>query len=164
MSHLMPFKTTCSDQEALIRALIRMGFTREQIEIHEKAVRINGYHSEDNKVGHIIIRKQHTTIPSDIGWELTKDGVYVGHIDSYHYHQGFSGMPCRTHYNTEWQQHLYTYYNIECTKMAHEKEGNPCEEIVEPNGEISVVAYPDRNTLAKKFKGVKAAPKIKTRS
>lgn len=140
MSHLLSMKAQVTSQEALIRALKRMGF---QVEQHRNACPLKGYHAEDKKVAHIIVRSLHTKIPSDIGWEFTKDGCQA-HIDEYHYHDA-----C---YNKTWQNKLYTHYNVEVTKMAFEAKGIPCEESLDDKGRI---------TLRAKFKAPEQQSRIR---
>ena len=134
MSHLLDFETQVTSQEALIRALCRMGFTREQVEIHDKATRINGYHTDENKVGNIIIRQSNTKIPSDIGWELGKTGSYVEHVDDYQY------WNTDKHYNTEWKSKLYTYYNVELSRMELDAKGIQYKESKDTKGRIQIEA------------------------
>jgi len=116
MSHLNDFETVVSDQEALIRALGRVGITRSQIEVHNEAQNMQAYHKEDRtKKSHIIVRKNVTGSMSDIGWENV-DGKYIAHIDDYNYGQ-------RIKVDQNWQNKLYTYYNVEKSKMSLEKRG-----------------------------------------
>jgi hypothetical protein len=140
MSHLDEAKTTMTSQEGLIRALIALGFTRNQIEIHAKAKDIIGYHNtEDGKVGHVIIRRQHTKIPSDIGWEM-KDGNYVGHIDAHNY-SSWEGHRGSTVYDKKWSVNLVRNYNIETTKMHFEAKGLTARVVTDAKGRTQVRAY-----------------------
>jgi hypothetical protein len=112
MSHLNSFKTDITDRDALVRALCRMGFTRNQIEVHDKAQPILGFHgTQDRKVGHIIIRKGNTNISSDIGWEKQGE-TFVGHVDSYW------GI-----YTDDWHVQLMDGYNTEVKKAELEAKG-----------------------------------------
>lgn len=143
MSHLDEFKTKFTDKEALVRGLCRMGFARHQIECHTKAQAILGYHgTEDNKVGHVIIRKAHTDIPSDIGWEL-KDGTYVGHVDSYHY----SGRTIC--YDQKWSMKLTESYNFELSKMTFEARGIKVQECKDSRGRLQLRAKMMQNNKMK---------------
>ena len=153
MSHLNDFITQATDQDALIRALCRMNFIKEQIKIFNQPQTINGYHSTDNKVGHIIIRSEHTKIPSDIGWEK-KQGVFVGHVDAFQYAGNSTWPQAKTVYDEIWHSKLYTYYNIEKSKMALEARGLSYTEVIDTQGRIQ---------LRSKFT-VQATSKIKVRS
>ena len=122
MSHLDEFKTTFKNKEAFVLALCRtLGLTKTQIEVYEKAQAIIGYHgTDDNKVGHIIIRKQYAKIPSDIGWEM-KDGVLVGHVDNFDYsHENWlrQGGGHKISYGADFNLKLTEAYNFEVSKLA----------------------------------------------
>lgn len=136
MSHLNEMATSMTDKEMLIQALCKhMKLNRRDIEVHDRAQRINGYHAEDNFHGHIIIRKGKSGIPSDIGWEL-KNGQYVGHVDSYDY-TNWSRPDCgKIRLDAAWGQGLQQTYNHEVIKQglikkgykfmeSFDKEGNP---------------------------------------
>jgi hypothetical protein len=121
MSHLNAMKTKISDKEMLIRALMKLrGLKRTDIEVHDRAKRIVGYHSEDVFVGNVIVRKEKAGIPSDIGWEL-KDGFYEGHLDSFDYTQSAWGAKVR--YDETWGQKLQETYNQEVIKQGLTDKG-----------------------------------------
>jgi hypothetical protein len=152
MSHLDEFKTQFKNIEAFVRALCRMGFERNQIEVNEKAKVIMGYHrAEDGKVGHVIIRQPHTMIPSDIGWEM-KDGVLVSHVDQFDYNRVNQKTGQRVVYNAAFNVKLTEFYNLELTKMTYEARG------------LTVVECRDsKNRLQLKAKLAKAAVKARIR-
>ena len=132
MSHLNEMKTSMTDKEMLIRALMRhMKLRRQDIEVHDRAQRINGYHSEDNFVGNVIVRKNKSGIPSDIGWELKK-GSFVGHVDSYDYTQGSWGSTIRLDDN--WNMGLQQAYNQEVIKQGLTDKGYEIRESVTKDG------------------------------
>lgn len=133
MSHLNEMKTKMSDREMLVRALMRhMHLQRQDIEVHDRAVRINGYHKEDNFVGNVIVRKNKSGIPSDIGWEL-KNGNFVGHVDSYDYRGlGWAGATIRLDDN--WNQGLQQSYNQEVIKQGLTDKGYTIRESVSKDG------------------------------
>jgi hypothetical protein len=145
MSHLDEFKTKFTDREALVKALCRtLGLTRNQIEVHTKAQTLIGYHgTEDNKVAHVIIRKTHARIPSDIGWEM-KDGSYVGHVDDHDYRgsswQSRGGGLNAVHYNDTWKLKLTENYNFELSKMVFEAKGIKCVECKDNRGRLQLRA------------------------
>lgn len=157
MSHLNEFETEMDSQEALIRALVRMGFNKNRIEIHDQAVKINGYHQEDNFRGHIVIRKPHSGIPSDIGWEK-KGGVYVSHLDGYNYTSWAQSSEYRyvsRHYDQRFNVQLLNYYNLEKSKMELEAKGIPYTETTDAKGRLMLRA---------KFKVSNSQSKIKVHS
>jgi len=134
MSHLEDRVSIMKDQEGLIRALCDMGFRKNQIEVHQTPQRINGYHEEDEKVGHVIIRRNNTGISSDIGWERNKDGNYIAHVDAYHY------CCTTTHYDDTWQRRLTVKYNYEVSKMALDAQGISYTESKNSAGETEIEA------------------------
>ena len=122
MSHLNEAKTRIKNQEAFIRALCNVtGLDRNQIEVHDEAVRLNGYHKEEVKHAHILIRQANTKIPSDIGWERGEDGYFTAKVDDYDY----SWIHGRVVYDRRWQAKLQTQYNIETEKMALDERNIP---------------------------------------
>lgn len=145
MSHLDEAKTTMTEKEGLIRALVAQGFKRNQIEVHDKAVAIIGYHNTaDGKVGHIIIRQKHTGIPSDIGWEL-KDGCYVGHMDAHDYStwEKYKGAKV---YDKKWTVGLVRQYNMETTKMTFEAKGLITRIVTDAKGRTQIRAIVPQKT------------------
>jgi len=116
MSHLNTMKTAMHDKEMLIRAVCKhMNITRNQVEVHDKAQRIKGYHSEDTFLGNVIVRSEHTCIPSDIGWEL-KGNSFVSHVDAYDYQRGRI-------YDANWGLGLQQIYNHEVMKQGLKSKG-----------------------------------------
>jgi hypothetical protein len=133
MSHLNAMKTTMRDKEMLIRALCKhMKINRNQIEVHDKVTRIYGYHSEEIFQGNVIVRKEHTGIPSDIGWELKGDS-FVGHVDAYDYQRGKV-------YDPAWSMGLQQVYNHEVMKQGLTNKGIAYTESTSKDG-YPVLAY-----------------------
>ena len=149
MSHTLDFETVVTDPQALVRALKRMGVPEQDIEIHEIAVRLNTYHEEEHKIAHVIVRRNlgcdYSHRNSDVGWEHNDEGVYVGHIDEFDYQN-------RTCFDKDWQQKLYTYYNVEATKIAFENKGMDYVETKDKAGRIQLRAKFAKATAAKSNK------------
>jgi len=148
MSHLLDFKTCVTDRNALVRALERMGF-KNKVEVHDKAVLLSGHMIDTGrKLANVIVRKQYTGIPADLGFEekVDADGntTFVAHIDEYNY----SGNACtwpysrlsRMQYNKSWQDKLYTYYNVEKSKMELEAKGIDYTELKDDQGRLQIKA------------------------
>jgi hypothetical protein len=147
MSHFNDFETTITDPDALVRALARMGIQEKDIEKHSTAVRLNGYHAEEKNNAHVVVRRKvFGTANSDIGWEL-KDGKYVAHIDEFDYGNG-------SPFNKIWQTKLYTYYNVEKSKIEFEQRGIEYTESKDDKGRIQLRA---------KFKAQNVGPRIQVR-
>jgi hypothetical protein len=141
MSHLLDFKTCVTDRNALVRALERMGF-KNKVEVHDKAVLLSGHMIDTGrKLANVIVRKQYTGIPADLGFEekVDADGntTFVAHIDEYNY-SGFleQGMQ----YNKSWQDKLYTCYNVEKSKMELEAKGIDYTELKDDQGRLQIKA------------------------
>ena len=128
MSHFMQSKTKISDPEAIVRALMKMGFTRNQIEVHTNNVGIQDYYKGTNQAS-IVIRRQNTGIPSDIGFRKEADGTYTGIYDEFNY--GGLGV-----FNKDWQKKFVQHANNETCKIALEKQQISFEEITDKNGDI----------------------------
>ena len=135
MSHLAQYQTEYTNQEALVRALVRLGFQLEHIEVHEKPKILNDYHNTNNILANVIIRKAHSGIPSDVGWEL-KDGVFIDHTDDYDYRRG-SWRATRI-YDADFQVKLKVAYNIEVHKLILEQKGRIPIECKLPDGRIQI--------------------------
>jgi hypothetical protein len=140
MSHLDEFKTSFKNKEAFVKALCRtLDLKTNQIEVFEKAQAIQGYHgTQDGKVGHIIIRKQHTFIPSDIGWEM-KDGVLVSHVDAFDYCR-LNKNGQRVCYDSKFNLKLTESYNFELSKMTFQARGIQCVECRDAKGRLQLKA------------------------
>jgi hypothetical protein len=159
MSHLNAFTTEMSDKDALLKALTRMGIPRNCIEVHDRAQPIVGYHgTSDHKVGHIIVRRQHARIPSDIGWEKVGD-KYLAHVDDFDYtHTSWRNQgagPGSPIYNQAWNTELLNYYITEKKKAEMEAKGLT---VIEERDELN------RIRLRAKFVTKNTTSKIQTRS
>jgi len=135
MSHLNEMATAMTDKEMLVRALCKkLGIQRRDIEVHDRPVAIHGYHEEDQFVGHVIVRKGKSGIPSDIGWEL-KNGAFVGHVDSFDYtHSEWQGMRPTIILDEAWCQGLQDVYNQETLKQGLADRGIVFEETTSKEG------------------------------
>jgi hypothetical protein len=120
------------DLEPLVRALVRMGFKRNQIEVYAKAVPIKGY--KGTQMANVVIKASVNNSRSDIGFEFDKEaGCYISHIDEYDYR--------RAHYDKNWQQKLTQFYNLESTKILCDAQpGIEYTEGLDSNGNPTLVA------------------------
>jgi len=85
VSHFTRVKTTFTNQSAIIASLIDMGYTKEQIEVHETAQRLYGYKGDLRpESAEIIIRRKHITSASnDVGFKKSIDGTWEAIISQY---------------------------------------------------------------------------------
>ena len=85
----------------------------EHIEVHDKAQNLYGYKNDRREqTANVIIRRKHINSSSnDIGFALNKEGRYGAIISEYDNQSGFT---------QGWLTKLFTYYNVEKTKMELE--------------------------------------------
>jgi hypothetical protein len=85
MSHYVECTPGFKDREALIEALVAVGFDRSQFEVHEDAVVLYGYLGDERpQRAHIVIRREHVgSAANDVGWERLQDGSYRAWISEY---------------------------------------------------------------------------------
>ncbi len=92
MSHYVECKPGFKDREALIEALVAVGFIRSQIEVHQDAVVLYGYRGDERpQRAHIVVRREHVgPAANDVGWERLPDGTYRAWISEYDQRHRFS--------------------------------------------------------------------------
>lgn len=92
MSHYVECKPGFKDREALIEALVAVGFARSQIEAHQDAVVLYGYRGDERpQRAHVVIRREHVgQAANDVGWERLPDGTYRAWISEYDQRHRFS--------------------------------------------------------------------------
>lgn len=85
MSHYVECNPGFRDRDALVDALLAVGFTCEQIELHDDAGALFGYRGDERpQRAHVILRRQHVgTAANDVGWERLPDGTYRAWISEY---------------------------------------------------------------------------------
>jgi hypothetical protein len=136
MSHVSKLKTSITNPQALVRALVRIGIPMSRIEIHEQAQQCCGFHKEEKFMANVIVRKSTKLARGgcDIGWEKTEDGTYTAHVDDYNYGGG------QQHYSSAWQTQVATYSNVETAKIEMEKRDIEYEEVRDDKNRIQIVA------------------------
>lgn len=85
MSEFVTCETKITSRKLLIEALIDIGWTREEIEVHDEAQHLYGYLGDRRKQkANVIIRRQHIGGSSnDIGFLKRPDGSYEAVISEY---------------------------------------------------------------------------------
>lgn len=78
MSHYVECIPGFKVREALIEALVAVGFDRSHIETHAEAVPLFGYRGDERpQRAHIVNRRQYVgQAANDVGWERLADGTY----------------------------------------------------------------------------------------
>lgn len=99
MSRYCDVKTEFTDRDALVAALLEMGWTEDQIEVHEAAEHLFGYKGDRrNEMAHVIIRRNNVcrgvgrtgSASNDLGFFKTSDGTYRAIISDYDRQIGFN--------------------------------------------------------------------------
>lgn len=126
MSEYVECETNIKDERALVEALIEMGFEESQIERHEQAQPLYGYHGDKRKQkSNVIIRRQHVGGASnDIGFLKKEDGTYEAIISAYDRSSGGNAAKHTGGYNDQWMKNLnqnYTekLYTREARKLGY---------------------------------------------
>lgn len=131
MSHYRAIKTKLTNRSALVKALCRMGFTKEQIEVHDKAINLYGYQGDKrNQKANVIIRRKYVgNASNDLGFEQKEDGSYEAIISDYD----------KIKYNQKWLDKVSTFHNVENAKTAFATNGWEYTESVDDQGRIQLV-------------------------
>jgi len=121
MSHYLNLRTNITDQEALVRALVRLGgcfnkWNKSDIESHNAAQNLYGYQGDKRpQKAQVVIRRQNVGhAANDIGFERQADGTFRAHISEYDTGRG---------YNSGWLGKLTTYYGVEKAKIELDAKG-----------------------------------------
>lgn len=130
MSHYLDIETCMSDEKALVRALARMGYTT--VETHKEPQNLYGYKGDmRTQKAEVIIRRNYVGQASnDIGYAKGPDGNFKAIISEYD----------SSKHNTEWQNKVSTYYNVEKAKMTYEKRNIKYTENCDDKGRIQLRA------------------------
>lgn len=128
MSHYSEYPTNFKDRDVLVKALIEMGFPREQIEIHDKPVHLYGYHGDQRKeVANVVIRRKFVgSASNDIGFVQQEDGTFQAIISEYDRHR----------YNQNWMDSLQQKYTTIGVTEKLKAKGFSVFTKKEANGEV----------------------------
>lgn len=97
-------------KDALVKALVKMGFDKKEIEVHEKAQNLFGYRGDvREQKAHIIIRRKNIgRMSNDIGFEKVGNN-YVARISEYD--ESASGKTAEKGFNKDWREGLNEHYH-----------------------------------------------------
>jgi len=141
MSHTLNLKSTMTDSEAVVRALVRRGIDRNAIEVHDKAVTTQMFSSQTAKAN-IVVRKEYieankrkigmdmskyTAAFADVGFLQQADGTYAAVVDG-------------SNFDKPWLDEVSQYYNAEKTKMELDKRKVKYVESRTSTGDIQIKA------------------------
>lgn len=117
--------------EALIYALMETGqWTAEQIEVHEQAQNLFGYHGDLRpEKADIIIRRRNVGMSSnDIGFQKQEDGTFTAIISEFD----------KTKYSEHWTNKLKQSYSYHAIRIQQESKGRSVTRTKLPNNNIRV--------------------------
>jgi hypothetical protein len=124
-------ETEFRNPEALILALMETGlWTREQVEMHEKAEHLFGYHGDlrPEKANIIIRRKNVGSSSNDIGFQRQEDGTFTAIISEFD----------KSKYNKSWTDKLKANYAYQAIRLQQEAKGRQVARTRLPDGKQRV--------------------------
>lgn len=132
MSHYVECKPGFTDREALIEALITVGFDRSQIEVHQQAAALHGYKGDVRpQRAHVVIRRQHVgQAANDVGWERLPDGTFRAWISEY---------DARNRFNPSLQNRIRQEYAYQVIVRQQRRLGREVARNRLPSGELEVI-------------------------
>ena len=138
MSHFTKLKTQIRDKQSLVAALVEMGFSKDQIELHDKPVNLEGYERRGgaNPQAEIVIRKGILgNAYNDIGFRLQEDGTYEAMISDMEMHNTTASRNALTKefkaFGQNWLDKLNQRYALQVVKKTARNNGYSCQEAVE---------------------------------
>ena len=131
MSHYTKLVTKIKNRANLVKALQKLGFREDQIEVHDEAQNLYGYqgNKREQKANVIIRRKNVGQASNDLGFVLQEDGTYGAIISDFDSHR----------YNERWRQDLDQKYAIEQAKDAFTQEGWSFTETIDKQGQVQLL-------------------------
>ena len=121
MSAFTKVKTVLKDLNKVKKALVAMGWDEEKIELHDKPVKLNGYHGNNNEA-HLVIRKKHLGSHSynDIGFLQQADGSIQAIVGDYNQNTG-GLVGQHGHMRGTWLKTLSQEYSLPITQVEKEQ-------------------------------------------
>ena len=142
MSHFVECQTEFRDPQALVAALIECGFEESQIEVHDEATVLHGYHGDARaQKAHIVIRREHVgSGANDIGWERRPDGTFKAWISKFDAGVGsYNHRQESARFNKATQNRIKQEYAYQVIHRQQRALGRSIERQRLPSGEIEVV-------------------------
>lgn len=112
MSEYSEHQTEYKDEKCLVEALIEMGWSKDEIEVHKEATNLYGYHGDKraDKANIIIRRKNIGSASNDIGFAKGANGKYEAIISAYDSRSGGKTAGKTGGYNKKWLGLLSGHY------------------------------------------------------
>lgn len=123
MSAFVKTELDIDDQAHLIGALKDLGWTDDQIEVHEDAVPLVGYHGDKRaQKAHVIVRRKHIGGSSnDVGFERV-DGKFIAHVSEYDRNSAWASRNgCKN--MAHWEGRLKQLYGVRRAEAVAKKQG-----------------------------------------
>lgn len=131
MSHYTKLVTKIKNRSSLVKALQRAGFNQNQIEVHDTAQHLYGYHGDERpETANVVIRRKNIgSASNDVGFKLKEDGTYEAIISDFD----------KRRFNDQWMKSLTTNYGIEQAKSAFMEHGWEVTEKHDQQGRLQLV-------------------------
>ena len=143
MSEYGSIQTKFKDRQCLVEALMEMGWTKEEIEVHDEAQHLYGYQGDKrSQKANIIIRRKHVgSASNDLGFEKQKDGTYKAVISEYDSSSGGRHAGHTGGHNKKWVTDLLVKYNERVVAKKCKKAGQTFKKTVKTNdkGEREII-------------------------
>jgi len=138
MSHYVQCQTQLRDLHGLLAALQEMGWTREEIEVHEVPAPLYGYQGDIRpERAEVVIRRQHVGHASnDIGFARQADGTYTAIISEYDQRTRGRHGP----YDRAWLGKLTQAYATHLLTAQYQRKGWQVHREQREDGTIRLVA------------------------
>lgn len=137
MSHYNKIKTKLKCKASLVKALAKMGFDKEKIQVHDTAVHLEGWHGEQRpETAEIVLPRKHVGgAANDIGFKKQADGTFEAIISD---NEGGRNQG-HGRYGQDWQNKLSKHYSVEQSKNAFTANGWSYQEKTDPKGRVQLV-------------------------
>jgi hypothetical protein len=131
MSQYCECKPGFTQPDSVVKALIAIGYSLDQIEIHKESQNLYGYRGDKRpQRAHIIIRRKYIdSAANDVGFEIQSDGSIVALISQYD-----RGVK----FNDTVLNRLKQEYAVDVLQRTHGARGRTVEVRRLPAGDVDV--------------------------